>query len=425
MQNGEHYPPSRHFNPQVSMIQEIPDDVETLKSMYMQSVQEIKVMHKKLQGNDQELQMQKKSLSNLALTVVQQDKHIKNLLQHIEQLKGAQGGGGGGYMDRQQNSMSGISDGAYSAGDVHSQSSGEEEDEYYEDVTGGQAEDEEMYQLKQQILNAHDFLKDLDVGEGGDNSPPVNDGGKRNRRGSRINSRTSSPYSQKSLGMSDLASNFQQVNSKPPTPPASSRSRGENHRRSTTNDNIYADEENSRINRSRSIQPRATSRQQYSSGGGVNRMQSIDSFQDETSSIMSRVEDRVRRQNQGSEGRSYSKNGSSTYREQTRYNVDEDYAPPSSRRTSLQKQYRDYGGGGSSIESRRTVGRLSNRLDSGYSYTGSYGTKATSNRTDSYQLSNGSKRTGSGIDDEFDVGALKDKIAALESEGWENDNYLD
>eukprot|EP01024_Parvocaulis_polyphysoides_P027884 TRINITY_DN251_c0_g1_i1.p1 TRINITY_DN251_c0_g1~~TRINITY_DN251_c0_g1_i1.p1 ORF type:complete len:505 (+),score=93.53 TRINITY_DN251_c0_g1_i1:119-1516(+) len=465
MQNGEslHHQAHRHFNPQVSMIKEIPDDIDTLKSMYMQSVQEIKMLQKRLQGKDQELQMQKKSLSNLALTVVQQDKHIKSLLGHIDQLNA--GGGGGSYMGGQQNSSSipGMSDGGYSAGDVHSQSSGEDEDEYYEDVPVGGADDDEMFELKQQILNAHDFLKDLE--DGGDvDTPPAAaaaEGGKRARRGSKMNSRASSPYSQKSLGMSDIASGGG-FNTKPPTPPTSTRGgRGDNHRRSITNDNLYGDEENSRINRSRSIQPpRSTSRQQYSGGNPMPRMQSIDSsYQDESSSIVSRgAEDRRRGYNHAPESsRSYSKNGSATYREKGYRSrgdygdVDsspyqDDFSPPSARRSSYSKQYREYGGGvGGSGEFRHKggVGRLGGRVDSGYSYSGSYGGKTTSraSREDSYQIGNrrsgsglddsyqiSNRKSGSGLDDEFDVGVLNDKIAALENDdgGWDqNDNYLD
>eukprot|EP01025_Chloroclados_australasicus_P033815 TRINITY_DN3457_c0_g1_i1.p1 TRINITY_DN3457_c0_g1~~TRINITY_DN3457_c0_g1_i1.p1 ORF type:complete len:442 (+),score=43.54 TRINITY_DN3457_c0_g1_i1:152-1477(+) len=434
------YLQQRGYKQQVSVIQEIPEDFDQLKNMYIQSRQEIRDLQQKLQLKEQEFQMQKKSLSNLALTVVNQDKHIKNLLSHINQQQ--QSSQGGGYVPQQP----GISDSGFSGG--QSQSSGDdEEQEFYDDVPPAEAEDEEMYELKQQILTAHDFLKDLELDSDIMQGVPQDDG--KRRRNSRINSRASSPYSQKSLGMSDM------VNPKPPTPPASIKGGygRENHRRQATMDSGYSgidDDTRSTVSRTRSIQPRQPSRQPYNT---LPRYQSVDSFQDDSYSMVSaRGEDRFRRRGDDSrsDSRSFSRNGGITYRDkgEQRYgrsnyaDIEDNYQEesPLTRRSSYatnQRTSRDFSGDilGRSELRRNNVGRLGSRLDGGgYSATRNSNNRLA--REDSYQVnhSNGHRRTrGPDLEDEFDVGALKDKISALEIDndegGWpiENDNndYMD
>eukprot|EP01025_Chloroclados_australasicus_P013739 TRINITY_DN16444_c0_g1_i1.p1 TRINITY_DN16444_c0_g1~~TRINITY_DN16444_c0_g1_i1.p1 ORF type:complete len:415 (-),score=45.36 TRINITY_DN16444_c0_g1_i1:1050-2294(-) len=107
---------------------DLPDDIEELKNLVLQK--------------EKEIQTQKQSLSNLAVTVVRQDKHIKALVQHIQNGKNA---------DKQQESS--LPSGGYS----NSQGDTIDEEEY---------EDDQFHManlLKERIDNANDFLNQLDL----------------------------------------------------------------------------------------------------------------------------------------------------------------------------------------------------------------------------------------------------------------------
>eukprot|EP01024_Parvocaulis_polyphysoides_P049480 TRINITY_DN4797_c0_g1_i1.p1 TRINITY_DN4797_c0_g1~~TRINITY_DN4797_c0_g1_i1.p1 ORF type:complete len:435 (-),score=45.10 TRINITY_DN4797_c0_g1_i1:301-1410(-) len=369
-----------------------------------------------MQGKDKELEMQKKSISSLAVTVVQQNKQIKSLLNHIEQNQQAQ-----------LSSMPGCSDGGCSGG--QSQSSGEEDQEYYEDVQGGEAEDEEMFELKKQILGSGNFLQELE----GDDSQVASVADGKRRRNSRMNSRNSSPFSQKSLGDNNHSGGFQGLNSKTPTPPASTKSgyQRESHRRSTTMDSAFAEEDSTRVSRSRSIQPRNV--RQY------NRMASMDSYPDDTSSVMSargessilsRVDSLASARGTTRPTTGYNRTERTynrSYRDQDDSYRDEDNGVATNWRSSYARTSRDFSGESGSRASARSselrrgslVSRIGNsRLDS---VTGS----STFSRGRLSRESSGHRRHGG--DDDLDIDALNDKIDALENDGdWSlDDQYLE
>eukprot|EP01026_Neomeris_dumetosa_P075382 TRINITY_DN7946_c0_g1_i10.p1 TRINITY_DN7946_c0_g1~~TRINITY_DN7946_c0_g1_i10.p1 ORF type:complete len:473 (-),score=52.40 TRINITY_DN7946_c0_g1_i10:1558-2847(-) len=111
-------------------ISDLPDDLDELKKLTLEKMKEI--------------QTHKKSLQNLAITVVRQDKHIKALVQHINAVAGLNG-----KQQQQESNLSGGNSNSY-------------EDTIGEDWEIEEETDQLADFLKEHIDNANDYLNQLE-----------------------------------------------------------------------------------------------------------------------------------------------------------------------------------------------------------------------------------------------------------------------
>eukprot|EP01023_Acetabularia_acetabulum_P000700 TRINITY_DN10289_c0_g2_i1.p1 TRINITY_DN10289_c0_g2~~TRINITY_DN10289_c0_g2_i1.p1 ORF type:complete len:304 (-),score=44.09 TRINITY_DN10289_c0_g2_i1:293-1204(-) len=169
-------------------LQDLPSDIDRLKSICLEKLQENQALVESISNRDRELSTQRQSLANLALTVVKQDRHIKALLAHMDmqpmellqechnQLNHELNNVTNSYIPDKA-SVSGISGGLTESGifdnfdDVHDPSvhlwSLPHGDNIYasHELSIGEEDNDEVSQLKMQIMEANDFLNDLATDE--------------------------------------------------------------------------------------------------------------------------------------------------------------------------------------------------------------------------------------------------------------------
>eukprot|EP01023_Acetabularia_acetabulum_P014254 TRINITY_DN16996_c0_g1_i1.p1 TRINITY_DN16996_c0_g1~~TRINITY_DN16996_c0_g1_i1.p1 ORF type:complete len:331 (+),score=43.55 TRINITY_DN16996_c0_g1_i1:93-995(+) len=175
---------------QVSRIEDLPTNLDKLKAICLSKLQENQALIEQVRSRDRELSTQRQSLANLALTVVKQDRHIKALLKHMEAqnqkkklILQKQKKKEDNQQQQQEDGGGNITESGLSGG--LAQSSVLEDEDTFQDpqITAtelfqdpqsiiGEADEEEdeVSQLKMQILEASDFLNDL--ANDGDNDQP-------------------------------------------------------------------------------------------------------------------------------------------------------------------------------------------------------------------------------------------------------------